>query len=49
MGLDRIMPASLSEGEPLHRLSLGGAIAVLLAWTALPLLAGAWRTMTRDA
>jgi ABC-type transport system involved in multi-copper enzyme maturation permease subunit len=48
-GLDRIMPASLSEGEPLHWLSLGGAITVLLAWTVVPLLAGAWRTMTRDA
>jgi hypothetical protein len=48
-GLDRLMPASLNEGEPFHWLSLGGAIAVLLAWTVVPLLAGAWRTMTRDA
>ena len=45
-GLDRILPAAL---EPQHSLSLAGAIAVLLAWTAVPLLAGAWRTMTRDA
>ena len=48
-GLDRLMPASLTEGDPFYTLSLTGAIGVLVAWTALPLLAGAWRTMTRDA
>jgi ABC-2 family transporter protein len=48
-GVDRFMPADLIVGEPSPVLSLGGAIAVLLAWSALPLLAGAWRTMTRDA
>ena len=46
--LDRIMPAALTEGEPVHSLSLVAAIAVLVAWTAVPLLAGAWRTMRRD-
>ena len=30
-------------------MSLAAGIAVLVAWTAIPLLAGAWRTMTRDA
>ena len=48
-GLDRIMPADLTDGETWHSLSLATAIGVLVAWTAIPLLAGAWRTMTRDA
>ena len=48
-GLDRVMPAGLTEGDPFHSLSLAGAVGVLLAWSVLPLLAGAWRTMTRDA
>jgi hypothetical protein len=48
-GLDRVMPAALVEGDPVSRLSLAGAIVVLVAWTAVPLAAGAWRTVTRDA
>jgi hypothetical protein len=48
-GLDRIMPAALTEGDPIYPLSLTTAIGSLLAWSAIPLLAGAWRTMTRDA
>ena len=48
-GLDRVMPAGLTEGDPVHSLSLAGGLAVLLAWSGVPLLAGAWRTMTRDA
>lgn len=48
-GLDRIMPSELIEGGPGRSISLAGAIAVLLAWSVVPLLAGAWRTMTRDA
>lgn len=48
-GLDRLMPTSLNEGVTIHYISLTAGIAVLVAWTALPLLAGAWRTMTRDA
>ena len=43
------MPAGLTEGDRVHSLSLAGAVASLLAWSAVPLLAGAWRTMTRDA
>ena len=48
-GLDRVMPASLRMGEPATEMSLAAGIAVLVAWTSIPLLAGAWRTMTRDA
>lgn len=48
-GLDRIMPTALIEGDPVYPLSLATAIGILVAWTAIPLLAGAWRTMTRDA
>ena len=48
-GLDRIMPSGLIEGDAIHSLSLAGAIGVMLAWSIVPLLAGAWRTMTRDA
>jgi len=36
-------------GGPTGLLSPPSAVAVLLAWSALPLLAGAWRTLTRDA
>jgi hypothetical protein len=48
-GLDRFMPGDLTLGGPTDLLSTPNAVAVLLAWSALPLLAGAWRTMTRDA
>jgi ABC-type transport system involved in multi-copper enzyme maturation permease subunit len=48
-GLDRLLPTMLTAGDPVERLSLPAAVAVLLAWSALPLLAGAWRTLTRDA
>jgi hypothetical protein len=33
----------------LHLPSLAGAIAGLVAWAAVPLLGGAWRTITPDA
>lgn len=48
-GLDRFLPPQLTVGGPADLLSLPSAVAVLLAWSALPLLAGAWRTLTRDA
>jgi hypothetical protein len=48
-GLDRFMPGDLTLGGPTDPLATTNAVAVLLAWSALPLLAGAWRTMTRDA
>jgi hypothetical protein len=48
-GLDRFLPNDLTVGGPTGLLSATSAVAVLLAWSALPLLAGVWRTMTRDA
>jgi hypothetical protein len=47
-GLDRVMPVGLTDGFKELTISVGGAIAVLLVWTAVPLAAGAWRTVTRD-
>jgi hypothetical protein len=44
--------ANVLEIEPLASpvpMSLGAAAAVIFAWIALPLAAGAWRTCTRDA
>jgi hypothetical protein len=48
-GLDRVMPAGMSPGERVELVSLPVGIAVLVAWTTIPLLSGAWRTLTRDA
>jgi hypothetical protein len=48
-GLDRVMPAGLTEGFKELVISVAGAVAVLVAWTVVPLAAGAWRTVTRDA
>ena len=48
-GLDRMLPTGLEVGEEVGQMSLIAGIAVLVAWTTIPLLAGAWRTMTRDA
>jgi hypothetical protein len=48
-GLDRMLPAGLEAGEEVEQMSLITGIAVLVAWTVVPLLSGAWRTMTRDA
>jgi ABC-2 family transporter protein len=48
-GLDRVMPAALRAGDPATEMSLAAGISVLAAWTTIPLLAGAWRTMARDA
>jgi len=47
----RLEPAALitdGGGSSVH-MSLGAAAAVVTAWTVVPLLAGAWRTHTRDA
>jgi hypothetical protein len=48
-GLDRLMPDGLMARPENLLPSLAGSIAVLVAWAAVPLLAGAWRTLTRDA
>jgi hypothetical protein len=39
----------LFDGSPFVPMSASVAIAVLAAWSLLPLAAGAWRTWTRDA
>lgn len=46
---ERFMPAALGGDDPYVSMSLAAAIVVLLAWTAVPLVLGAWRTCTRDA
>jgi hypothetical protein len=46
---DRLAPTALIEGAPAVPMSLAAAAAVLLAWAAVPLAVGAWRTCTRDA
>jgi hypothetical protein len=42
------MPGELLT-DPAVPMPLWGALLVLLAWTAVPLGLGAWRTCTRDA
>jgi hypothetical protein len=46
---ERLAPSALFDGSPTVTMSVSGAIAVLAAWTVVPLAAGAWRTSTRDA
>jgi hypothetical protein len=46
---ERLEPARLFEGAATVPMSLGGTVAVVAAWTIVPLAAGAWRTCTRDA
>jgi hypothetical protein len=48
-GLDRMVPSGIEVGDEVAQMSLAAGIAVLVAWTVIPLLTGAWRTMTRDA
>jgi hypothetical protein len=48
-GIDRLAPARLIDSGPGGAVSLGAAIAVVAAWIAVPLAAGAWRTLTREA
>jgi hypothetical protein len=45
---DRVAPAALLEGVTVP-MSLAAALAVIAAWTVVPLAMGAWRTCTRDA
>lgn len=47
--LGRLMPEGLKPTGENMLPSLTGSIAGLVAWTAVPLAAGAWRTLTRDA
>ena len=52
-GLDRMIPAGLLPGarpDPVSpTMSVLFAAVVIGAWAVVPLLAGAWRTCTRDA
>jgi hypothetical protein len=45
--LDRLAPAALIEGTPVVPMSIAAAVVVVLAWTAVPLALGAWRTSNR--
>ena len=47
--IDRIGPVPLVPSDPAVSMSVLAAIAVLVAWAAVPLGIGAWRTVTRDA
>lgn len=48
--LERLRPEELFAGAtPAVPMSLATAVAVLVAWTLVPLAVGAWRTCTRDA
>jgi hypothetical protein len=46
---ERLEPAGLFDGGAAVPMSLAAAVAVIAAWTVVPLAAGAWRTSTRDA
>ena len=46
---DRLEPAALLEGGVTVPMSLAAALAVVAAWTVVPLAVGAWRSCTRDA
>jgi hypothetical protein len=50
--INRLMPAGLVDGQrdPVSgSMTLVVAIVVVAAWAVIPLVAGAWRTRTRDA
>jgi ABC-2 family transporter len=49
VALEALAPAALFEGDPAVPMSPAVAAGVLLAWAAVPLALGAWRTCTRDA
>lgn len=46
---ERLRPAELAVTDATVSMSLAAAIVVVVAWAAVPLGAGAWRTVTRDA
>jgi hypothetical protein len=47
--IERVGPHELVIGDPIVPMSLAAAVSVLVAWAAVPLAVGAWRTYTRDA
>jgi hypothetical protein len=46
---ERLRPAELAVTDAAVSMSLAAAIVVAVAWAAVPLAAGAWRTVARDA
>jgi hypothetical protein len=46
---ERLEPATVLGREAAVPMSLAAAVAVIAAWTIVPLALGAWRTCTRDA
>lgn len=46
---NRLAPPALVDGSVVVPMSLGAAAAVIVAWIAVPLAVGAWRTCARDA
>jgi hypothetical protein len=46
---DSLAPSALFDGEVVVPTSVSVAVAVVAAWTVVPLVAGAWRTCKRDA
>jgi hypothetical protein len=46
---ERLAPAALFEDPPIVPMSIAAAVVAVIAWTAAPLMFGAWRTATRDA
>jgi len=46
---ERLAPSALFDGSPTVPMSVTVTMAVLAAWTVVPLAAGAWRTSARDA
>jgi hypothetical protein len=46
---DSLAPSGLFDGEVAVPTSVSMAVAVIAAWTVVPLVAGAWRTCKRDA
>lgn len=49
VAIDRVGPVPLVPPDPAVSMSLLAAVVVLVAWAAVPLGVGAWRTATRDA
>jgi hypothetical protein len=49
VAIDRIGPVPLVPPDPTVPMSVAAAVTVLLAWAAVPLAVGAWRTATQDA
>jgi ABC-type transport system involved in multi-copper enzyme maturation permease subunit len=49
VSLDHVAPSQIVDRDLRLPMSAASAVLVMLAWAIIPLAAGAWRTMTRDA